>query len=132
MTSRSPGPGAGYGVQRRRRPDRRRPGRHLQFTTDGGDINGTGLTAPTLNAESGGGNVTVAFTKPPANLDITSDGGDVTVLLPQGAPAYNVKYHPRRRRQHRIRANHRSNTADTINVGSGGGNISIATKAEPG
>ena len=38
---------------------------HLQFTTDGGDINGTGLTAPALNVESGGGNVTVAFTKPP-------------------------------------------------------------------
>ena len=95
----------------------------LQFTTDGGDINGTGLTAPTLNAESGGGNVTVAFTKPPTILDITSDGGDVTVLLPQGV--YNVSTTPDGGDSNVSVRTTGSDTSDTINVGSGGGNISI-------
>ncbi len=99
---------------------------HLQFTTDGGDISGTGLTAPTLNAESGGGNVTVAFTKPPATLDITSDGGDVTVLLPDDGTAYNVSTTPDGGDSNVSVQTAGLNTADTINVGSGGGNITIA------
>ncbi len=99
---------------------------HLQFTTDGGDINGTGLTAPTLNAESGGGNVTVAFTKPPTTLDITSDGGDVTVLLPRDQTAYNVSTTPDGGDSNVSVRTTGSITADTINVGSGGGNITIA------
>ncbi len=99
---------------------------HLQFTTDGGDINGTGLTAPTLNAGSGGGNVTVAFTKPPTTLDITSDGGDVTVLLPRDQTAYNVSTTPDGGDSNVSVRTTGSITADTINVGSGGGNITIA------
>ncbi len=99
---------------------------HLRFTTDGGDINGTGLTAPTLNAGTGGGNVTVAFTKPPTALDITSDGGDVTVLLPHGAPAYNVSTTPDGGDSNVSVLTTGSNSADTINVGSAGGNITIA------
>jgi len=99
---------------------------HLQFTTDGGDINGTDLTAPTLDANSGGGNVTVAFTKPPTTLDITSDGGDVTVLLPHDHAGYNVSTTPDGGDNNVSVHTTGSNTADTINVGSGGGNISIA------
>jgi len=99
----------------------------LQFTTDGGDINGTDLTAPSLNAESGGGNVTVVFTKPPTNpVDITSDGGDVTVLLPQDGPAYNVSTTPDGGDNNVSVRTTTSRTADTIDVESGGGNISIA------
>jgi hypothetical protein len=62
----------------------------LKFSTSGGDITGNDLAAPSVNAGSGGGDVTLVFTKPPANLDITSDGGDITVLLPHGATAYHI------------------------------------------
>ncbi len=98
----------------------------VQFTTDGGDVNGTDLTAPALSADTGGGNVTVAFTKAPTTLDITSDGGDVTVLLPQDAPAYNVSTTPDGGDSNVSVRTTGSHSADTINVGSGGGNISIA------
>ena len=62
----------------------------VKFSTSGGDITGNDLAAPSVNAGSGGGNVTLVFTQPPANLDITSDGGDVTVLLPHGTTAYRI------------------------------------------
>ena len=39
--------------------------RTLQFTTDGGDVNGNGLSAPQVTTESGGGNVTLVFTRAP-------------------------------------------------------------------
>jgi hypothetical protein len=97
----------------------------LQFNTAGGDINGNDLTSPSLNAESGGGNVAVVFTKPPAYLNITSDGGDVTIVLPPGATPYNISTrsdggddsHP---------VPSSPSAADKIEVDSGGGNISIA------
>jgi hypothetical protein len=97
----------------------------VKFSTSGGDITGNDLAAPSVNVGSGGGNITLVFAQPPANLDITSDGGDVTVLLPRGATAYRI-----------------TSTADggdesqsvptspqsqhAISVDSGGGNISIA------
>lgn len=62
----------------------------LTFNTEGGNINADTLTAPYLQAESGGGDVSLVFTKPPGNLNITSDGGNVTVVLPHGATTYRV------------------------------------------
>jgi len=97
----------------------------LRFSTSGGDITGNDLTAPSVNAGSGGGDVTLVFTKPPANLDITSDGGDITVLLPQGTTAYHIT----------ASADGGSDTEsvptsalshNTISVDSGGGDITIA------
>jgi hypothetical protein len=97
----------------------------LRFSTSGGDITGNDLTAPSVNAGSGGGDVILAFTKPPANLDITSDGGDITVLLPHGATAYHItggadggndtQSVPTSALSH-----------NTISVESGGGDITIA------
>ena len=65
-------------------------GRTLQFSTDGGDVNGNGLSAPQVTTESGGGNVTLAFTRVPAYLNITSDGGDITIVLPHGSTRYAI------------------------------------------
>jgi hypothetical protein len=97
----------------------------LKFSTSGGDITGNNLTAPSINAGSGGGDVTLVFTKPPANLDITSDGGDITVLLPHGTTAYRISSSsdggndtesvPTSALSH-----------NTISVQSGGGDITIA------
>ena len=97
----------------------------LKFSTSGGDITGNNLAAPSVNAGSGGGDVTLVFTKPPANLDITSDGGDITVLLPQGITAYHITGS----------ADGGNDTEsvptstlsrNTISVQSGGGDITIA------
>ena len=96
-----------------------------KFSTSGGDITGNDLAAPSVNADSGGGDVTLVFAKPPANLDITSDGGDITVLVPHGATTYHItgsadggndsESVPTSALSH-----------NTISVESGGGDITIA------
>ena len=97
----------------------------LRFSTGGGDVNGSGLSAPQVTLESGGGNVTLLFTRAPADLNITSSGGDVTVLLPHGSTGYAITSSPGG-------GNYSASVptdpkgSHKITVDSGGGNISIA------
>jgi hypothetical protein len=98
----------------------------LTFITDGGDVNGNDLFTSHVTLETGGGNVTLVFTRPPAYLNITSAGGDVTVVLPHGGTSYHVKvtadggdYSP----SASVPAS--STSRNTITVDSGGGNVSI-------
>jgi hypothetical protein len=97
----------------------------LRFFSAGGDINGNDLSAPTLNAQSGGGDVTLVFTKPPQNLDISSAGGDITVLLPQGSTAYRVADNAGGGSESAAIPVSNSST-HTIIADSGGGDITIA------
>ena len=99
--------------------------RTLQFTTDGGDVNGTGLSAPRVTTESGGGNVTLAFTGVPVNLNIISDGGDITILLPHGSTRYAITYNTDGG-DYSAPVPVSSSSRNTIDVQSGGGNVSIA------
>jgi len=62
----------------------------LTLTTDGGDINGTGLTAARVTAGTGGGNVQIQFATVPGNVRVTSDGGNITIIVPRGATQYDV------------------------------------------
>jgi putative adhesin len=96
----------------------------LVLATDGGNIDGNALTAQDVSARSAGGNITLTFTRPPRNVRITTDGGNVTVILPSGSTAYNIHA-----------ATGGGNVADpvpqspsslhVITVTTGGGNISI-------
>ena len=97
----------------------------LKFSTSGGDITGNDLAAPSVNVGSGGGNITLVFAQPPANLDITSDGGDVTVLLPRGATAYHITASADGG-DDSVSVPTSPLSHNTISVDSGGGNISIA------
>ncbi len=99
--------------------------RTLQFFTDGGDVNGTGLSAPRVTTESGGGNVTLAFTGVPVNLNISSDGGDITILLPRGSTRYAITYNTDGG-DYSAQVPVSSSSRNTINVQSGGGNVSVA------
>ncbi|HLK74427.1 MAG TPA: DUF4097 family beta strand repeat-containing protein [Streptosporangiaceae bacterium] len=99
----------------------------FQLVTEGGDVNASGLTSPTSVTQSGGGNVTLAFTQVPENLKITAEGGDVTVILPPGDTKYaistpgtaggNVTY-PSSLAD--------PNSPHTITIDSGGGDITIS------
>jgi hypothetical protein len=62
----------------------------LTLTTDGGDINGTGLTAARVTAGTGGGNVQIQFATVPGNVRVTSDGGNITIIVPRSATQYDV------------------------------------------
>ena len=100
----------------------------LRFTTGGGEVAGHGLFAPTVTTDSGGGNVTLVFTRPPTNLDVTSSGGEITILLPPGVTEYAITDRPGGgdySRAPAVRIN--SASPNKITVDSGGGNIRIAT-----
>jgi len=97
----------------------------LQFSTSGGNLNGNGLFAPHVTTESGGGNVTLAFTRVPVNLNIISSGGNISIVLPHGSTQYAITSTPG---GGSYSASVPTNAAsgNTIKVDSGGGNISIA------
>jgi hypothetical protein len=52
--------------------------------TSGGDITGTGIKASDVTADTGGGNVGLTLIDPPANLSVTTSGGDITIIVPAG------------------------------------------------
>jgi Putative adhesin len=62
----------------------------LTLTTDGGNINGTALTAAHVTAGTGGGDVQIEFAMVPDNIHITSDGGNITIIVPRGTAQYDV------------------------------------------
>jgi DUF4097 and DUF4098 domain-containing protein YvlB len=99
----------------------------VKFTTGGGNVDGSDLTSPNVTMETGGGNVTLTFTRPPANVTITSSGGNVTIVLPRGATKYAVSvvpsggdYTPSGSVPVKL-----AGTGNVISVKSGGGNVSI-------
>jgi Toastrack DUF4097 len=98
----------------------------LKFSTAGGDVTVNGLFAPQVKMDTGGGNVTLVFTSVPANVTITSSGGDVNVVLPRGSTYYRVKvtadggdYAPS------PTVPTGSTSRNAITVDSGGGNVAI-------
>jgi Putative adhesin len=98
----------------------------VTVSSEGGNINENAVTAPTVTAQSGGGDVTLTFTQPPTNVQITAEGGNVTVVLPAGATKYdiatpgtdggNVSYPG---------SLFSSSSHDMITINGGGGNITI-------
>ncbi len=58
---------------------------NVQISTEDGNVNADSVSAPQLTIESGGGDVNLVFTKPPANLHITSADGNINLVLPPGA-----------------------------------------------
>jgi hypothetical protein len=94
----------------------------VQVNTDGGDLTVEAVRAPTASIGSGGGDVWLAYAAAPDSLQITSGGGNVTLVLPPG--------------QYKVYANPDGGTfsnevgddpsaASSITVDSGGGNITI-------
>jgi hypothetical protein len=100
----------------------------LKFTTDGGDVTGDNLAAPTLNTDSGGGDVNLTFTKVPTNLAIISDGGDVNIILPRGARAYRISTSADGG-DDSVSVPTSSSSGNQVTVDSGGGDITISEES---
>lgn len=64
---------------------------NIDISTQGGNVQGTGLAAPDLSVDSGGGWVTLTLTAVPKDLQVDTEGGNVTIILPPGSAAYDVK-----------------------------------------
>jgi hypothetical protein len=97
----------------------------LKFITSGGNVDGSSLTSPKVTTNSGGGNVTLTFTSVPANLSVTSSGGNITIVLPPGATEYAIKAQTGGG-DYSARVPTNGAAANKITVDSGGGNVSIA------
>lgn len=99
----------------------------LQLAAEGGNVDASGVSSAVSSIQSGGGDVTLAYTQAPQNLQISAEGGNVTVILPPGDTRYdistpdtsggNVSYPAALADP----ASHR-----TITVDSGGGDITIS------
>jgi hypothetical protein len=61
-----------------------------QVVAEGGNINLGEISSGTVNLDSGGGDVTLAFAQVPQDLTITAEGGNVTVSLPPGNTTYDL------------------------------------------
>ena len=97
----------------------------LDFGTSGGDVDGSGLFSPHVTTDSGGGNVTLVFTKVPDYVKVGSSGGDITIVVPRGNASYAIQSHADGGDYH---ASVPTNDASshTIQLDTGGGNVSIA------
>ena len=58
--------------------------------TDGGNINGTGISSTDVTAATGGGDITLTLTRAPRDLAVSTDGGNVTIVVPAGV-SYDVQ-----------------------------------------
>ena len=97
----------------------------LNFTTSGGDVDGSGLFSRHVTTGSGGGNVTLVFTAVPEYVKISSSGGDITIVVPSGNASYAITSNASGGDYHStVPTNDAS--PHSIQVDSGGGNISIA------
>jgi hypothetical protein len=97
----------------------------LTFTTSGGDVNGSGLFSRHVTLGSGGGDVSLVFTAVPDYVKVDSSGGDVTIVVPHRDAGYAIKSNADGGDYHgSVPVNDAS--GHTIQVDSGGGDISIA------
>ena len=99
----------------------------FQLVTEGGNVDASGVTAATSATQSGGGDVTLAFTQVPASVSITAEGGNVTLILPPGDTKYAISTPDTSGGN----VNYPSSLADansphTITIDSGGGDITIS------
>jgi Putative adhesin len=65
-------------------------GGHLTLGTDGGNIQATGVADTRLAATSGGGDIEIVFTVVPRDVTVSTDGGNITIVVPQGSTRYDV------------------------------------------
>ncbi len=96
----------------------------LTFRTGGGDVDGGDLLSPNVTVGSGGGDVSLAFTKVPAYISVNSSGGDITIVLPRDATQYAITAVTDGGDYHSTVKNNQA-AADTINVNSSGGDVTI-------
>jgi len=62
----------------------------VRFQDGSGDVAVNGLAGPDVTGSVSSGDITLTFTKVPDRVQVTDSSGDVTLVLPPGAAAYDV------------------------------------------
>lgn len=65
-------------------------GRDLVIKDQSGNISATGLTVSGVTVTNGSGDITLTFASVPARVLVTSEAGNINLLLPHGSTAYRV------------------------------------------
>jgi hypothetical protein len=62
----------------------------VSLHTDGGNITATGIMSTQVSAATGGGDVTLTLTQAPHDLTVSTDGGNITIVVPPAPGGYIV------------------------------------------
>jgi len=67
-----------------------------QFSADtgGGNITASAVSSSQVIADTGGGDVEIVFTTVPHNVQVSTGGGNVTIIVPPGTAEYHVTATP--------------------------------------
>jgi hypothetical protein len=99
----------------------------LTMNTSGGTVDATAIDAGQVTADTGGGDITLRFGTVPRNLQVTSNGGNVTIIVPPGG-RYNVASNADGGNVTGSLPGG-ADAPDVIDVTSGGGNITFSQSA---
>jgi DUF4097 and DUF4098 domain-containing protein YvlB len=100
---------------------------NFQLSTEDGNVDASGVAAALAGIDSGGGDVTLALTQVPQNLQIIAEGGNVTVILPLGSTTYDISTPDNQGGNISYPQSLLSSTSThKITVDSGGGDITIS------
>lgn len=100
---------------------------NFQMSAEGGNVDASGVASALVGMDSGGGDVTLALTQVPQNLQITTEGGNVTVILPLGSTIYDISTPDNQGGNVSYPQSLVSSTSThKITIDSGGGNITIS------
>jgi hypothetical protein len=103
-------------------------GSQVTADTSGGSITATSVTTPQVIADTGGGNIDIVFTTVPRDVQVTSHGGEITIIVPPGSAQYRVIATPDGGGLTDTVTQSPSST-NLITATSGGGNITIQPSA---
>jgi hypothetical protein len=101
-------------------------GGSLQATTGGGNLDVQAMADPDATLGSSGGDVTLTFTQVPRNLQISTSGGNIVVVLPSGSTAYDLQTNAdggNTSVSHSVPTDSRS--SDSLTLDSEGGDITV-------
>jgi Putative adhesin len=65
-------------------------GPEVTADTAGGELTATSVTTPQVIADTGGGDAQIVFTRVPRDVQVSSAGGSVTIIVPPGSTTYHV------------------------------------------
>ena len=98
----------------------------LTIWTEGGNVDANAVTSQQVSVQSGGGDVTLMLTQPPQNLQITTDGGNVDVILPNGDTTYHISANAQGGNLNIPSTLASAASPKTITINSGGGDITVS------
>ena len=95
----------------------------LAFSTGGGNIQASFVTATQVTADTGGGDIEITFTSVPRDVQVSTGGGNITIIVPPGGAHYHITAITGGGETHTLPDD--PSSPNVITATSGGGDITI-------